>query len=95
MTTKLVLSAPLPRVYEDSGNGRVVPVPSGGGPEPEAARIGGEFKVEELTRVSRETVCAAACCSFATRRGVTSMISYAIRHSPCCTYSVRACTPQR
>jgi hypothetical protein len=60
MTTKLVLSAPLPRVYEDTGNGRVVPLPAGGGPEPEAARIGGEFKVEELTRVSRETVRAAA-----------------------------------
>ena len=57
MTTKLVLSAPLPRVYEDTGNGRVVPTPSGNGPEPEAARIGGEFKVDELTRVSRETVC--------------------------------------
>jgi hypothetical protein len=60
MTTKLVLSAPLPRVYEDTGNGRVVPMPSGNGPEPEAARIGGEFKVDELTRVSRETVC---CCA--------------------------------
>lgn len=56
MTTKLVLSAPLPRVYEDTGNGRVVPTPSDNGPEPESNRIGGDFKVEELTRVSRETV---------------------------------------
>ncbi len=51
----MVLSAPLPRVYEDTGNGRVVPTPAANGGA-DGARIGGEFKVEELTRVSRETV---------------------------------------
>ncbi len=55
LTTKLVLSAPLPRVYEDTGNGRVVATPAGSG-EPDSNRIGGDFKVDELTRVSRETV---------------------------------------
>lgn len=52
-TTRLVLSSPLPRIYEDSGNGRVVA-------QAPADRecdnlIGGDFDVEDLQRVSRDT----------------------------------------
>lgn len=54
MTTKIVLSAPLPRVYEDTGNGRVAAMPAVAG-QP-GTLIGGDFKVEELTRISKETV---------------------------------------
>ena len=55
LTTKVVLSAPLPRVYEETGNGRVAPTGTANG-EPGANLIGGDFKVEDLTKVSRETV---------------------------------------
>ncbi len=52
-TTKIVMSAPLPRVYEDVGGGKVNPVAATAGP---SGTIGGDFRVEELTRVSKETV---------------------------------------
>ena len=54
MTTKIVLSAPLPRVYEETGNGRVAAMAAVAG-QP-STLIGGDFKVEELTRISKETV---------------------------------------
>jgi len=47
--TKLVMTAPLPRVYEE-GPGAAPGQPS---------NIGGEFRVEELLRISKETVRAA------------------------------------
>lgn len=53
MTTKIVLSAPLPRVYEETGNGRVAAMPAVAG-QP-GTLIGGDFKVEDLTRISKET----------------------------------------
>lgn len=52
-TTKIVMSAPLPRVYEDAGGGKANPVAAAPGP---TGTIGGDFRVEELTRVSKETV---------------------------------------
>lgn len=52
-TTKIVLSAPLPRVYQDAGNGKAQPVVPGNRPP---GLIGGEFNAEELGRVSKETV---------------------------------------
>jgi len=62
VTSKVVLSAPLPRVYEETGGGKVVPVPvSGGVPAPGntgAAMMpigGADFSPEELARVSKET----------------------------------------
>ena len=58
MTTKIVLSAPLPRVYEETGNGRVAAMAAVAG-QP-STLIGGDFKVEELTRISKETVRAFA-----------------------------------
>ena len=54
MTTKIVLSAPLPRVFEDTGNGKVAAMPAVAG-QP-GTLIGGDFKVEDLTRISKETV---------------------------------------
>ena len=64
MTTKIVLSAPLPRVYEETGNGRVAAMAAVAG-QP-STLIGGDFKVEELTRISKETVRADAnaCSTF-------------------------------
>jgi hypothetical protein len=53
-TTKIVMSAPLPRVFEDVG-GKVQPV--GTGPGSSNAVIGGEFKSEDLTRATKEVVC--------------------------------------
>lgn len=52
-TTRMVMSAPLPRIYEDSGNGRVVAqLPS----DRECDNlIGGDFSIEDLQRVSRDT----------------------------------------
>lgn len=68
-TTKAVLSAPLPRVYEESGGGKVVPVSSsqaapaasgGGAPAPAGAPallpIGGnDFNAEDLAKIAKET----------------------------------------
>ena len=51
-TTKTVLSAPLPRVFEESANGKAVPVAT-----PAHGPIGGGFQQEELGRISKETVC--------------------------------------
>jgi hypothetical protein len=53
-TTKIVLSAPLPRVFRDPGNGKVVPELVA--QEQNNNLIGGDFKVEDLTRISKETV---------------------------------------
>lgn len=53
-TTKIVMSAPLPRVFEDIG-GKVQPV--GTGPGSANAVIGGEFKSDDLTRATKEVVC--------------------------------------
>lgn len=50
-TTKTVLSAPLPRVFEESANGKAVPVAT-----PAHGPIGGGFQQEELGRISKETV---------------------------------------
>jgi hypothetical protein len=52
-TTKIVMSAPLPRVFEDVG-GKVQPV--GTGPGSSNAVIGGEFKSDDLTRATKEVV---------------------------------------
>jgi hypothetical protein len=52
-TTKIVMSAPLPRVFEDIG-GKVQPV--GSGPGSSNAIIGGEFKADDLTRTTKEVV---------------------------------------
>ena len=52
-TTKIVMSAPLPRVYEPQENGKAIAVTSGPGL---ATNIGGDFNVEDLTRASKETV---------------------------------------
>jgi len=54
-TTKTVLSAPLPRVFEESANGKAVPVAT-----PAHGPIGGSgFQQEELGRISKETVCTS------------------------------------
>ncbi len=53
-TTKAVMSAPLPKVYEDCGNGTAQPIATTQGL---SGAIGGDFKVDELQRVSKETVC--------------------------------------
>ena len=52
-TTKAVMSSPLPKVYEDCGNGTAQPVATTNGL---SGAIGGDFKVDELARVSKETV---------------------------------------
>ncbi len=53
-TTRLVMSQPLPRIYDDNGNGKVVAQAQddadGGN------LIGGDFRMEDLQRISRETV---------------------------------------
>ena len=48
------MSAPLPKVYEDCGNGTAQPIATTQGL---SGAIGGDFKVDELQRVSKETVC--------------------------------------
>lgn len=66
-TTKIVLSAPLPRVYQDAGNGKAQPVVPGNRPP---GLIGGEFNAEELGRVSKETVrdvVPCTCCHLVLR----------------------------
>ena len=57
-TTKTVLSAPLPRVYEESANGKAVPVST-----PAPGPIGGGFQQEDLGRISKETVIDNTCHS--------------------------------
>ena len=57
-TTKTVLSAPLPRVYEESANGKAVPVST-----PPPGPIGGGFQQEDLGRISKETVIDNTCHS--------------------------------
>ena len=52
-TTKIVMSAPLPRVYELGEGGKAVAVPP---PPGTAGVIGGDFKGDDLTRSSKETV---------------------------------------
>lgn len=52
-TGKIVLSAPLPRVYEDAGNGKAQPQVQNNAPP---GLIGGNFDAEELSRVSKDTV---------------------------------------
>ena len=47
------MSAPLPKVYEDCGNGTAQPISTTQGL---SGAIGGDFKVDELQRVSKETV---------------------------------------
>lgn len=47
------MSSPLPKVYEDCGNGTAQPVATTNGL---SGAIGGDFKVDELARVSKETV---------------------------------------
>ena len=62
LTSKIVLSSPLPRVYEETGGGKVVPVTPASIPGSDAQGtsvllpIGGsDFSGEELARVSKET----------------------------------------
>ena len=50
------MSAPLPRVYELGEGGKAIAVPP---PPGTAGIIGGDFKGDELTRASKETV---RCC---------------------------------
>jgi hypothetical protein len=52
------MSAPLPRVFEESVGGKAVPVPSAPG---QNGNIGGDFRMDEITRVSKETVRISAC----------------------------------
>lgn len=54
-TTKIVMSAPLPRVYEDAGNGKAQPVVPGNRPPGLIGGVGGDFNAEELSRVSKDT----------------------------------------
>ena len=56
-TAKTVLSAPLPRVYEESANGKAVPVST----PPPGPIGGGGFQQEDLGRISKETVSDIAC----------------------------------
>lgn len=53
-TTKIVMSAPLPRVYEDVAGGRPQPVPTA--PGQGGLSIGGDFRVDDLSRISKEAV---------------------------------------
>ena len=64
LTTKAVMSACLPRVFEEiegSGEVRPVEVPS------HMNKIGGEFDADELTAVATTTV-RPTCCSPCTSR---------------------------
>ena len=64
MSTKAVLSAPLPRVYEETHAGKVVPLnasqASGAGGQQGAGQVvmpigGTDFNAEELAKISKET----------------------------------------
>ncbi|BDA44078.1 hypothetical protein COCOBI_05-2620 [Coccomyxa sp. Obi] len=52
MTTKTIMAAPLPRVFEESAGGKAVPVPTAPG---QNGNIGGDFRADELVRVSKDT----------------------------------------
>ena len=57
LTTRAVMSASLPRVFEDvDGNGDVRPVEV----PTHLNKIGGEFDAEELSAIATTTVCTAA-----------------------------------
>lgn len=58
MTTKAIMSAPLPRVFEESAGGKAVPVPTAPG---QNGNIGGDFRADELVRVSKDTVSDLLC----------------------------------
>lgn len=56
VTSKVVLTSPLPRVFEETGGGKVVPVAAGVVGASGMAPIGGsDFSPEELARISKET----------------------------------------
>lgn len=55
ITTKAIMAAPLPRVFEESAGGKAVPVPTAPG---QNGNIGGDFRADELVRVSKDTVSA-------------------------------------
>ena len=56
VTSKVVLTSPLPRVFEETGGGKVVPVATGPVGTAGVAPIGGgDFSPEELARISKET----------------------------------------
>lgn len=56
MSTKAVLSAPLPRVYEETSGGKVVPLSASQGAGQAVLPIGGtDFNAEELAKISKET----------------------------------------
>ena len=55
-TTKAILSAPLPRVYEETGGGKVVPVNASQGQGQVVMPIGGaDFNAEELAKIAKDT----------------------------------------
>lgn len=61
LTTRAVMSASLPRVFEDvDGNGDVRPVEV----PTHLNKIGGEFDADELSAVATTTVRAACCWSY-------------------------------
>lgn len=78
-TTKTVLSAPLPRVFEESANGKAVPVAT-----PAQGPIGGGFQQEELGRVSKETVTCK--CSY-------SKLWHKRHSAPCNLHAFLTCLP--
>jgi hypothetical protein len=50
------MSAPLPRVYEETGGGKVVPVNASQGQGQVVLPIGGvDFNAEEIAKISKET----------------------------------------
>ena len=56
MSAKAVLSAPLPRVYEETAGGKVVPLNASQGQGQVVLPIGGtDFNAEELAKISKET----------------------------------------
>ncbi|EFN51134.1 hypothetical protein CHLNCDRAFT_141336 [Chlorella variabilis] len=56
LSTKAVLSAPLPRVYEETSGGKVVPLNASQGAGQVVLPIGGtDFNAEELAKISKET----------------------------------------
>lgn len=69
-TTKAVMSAPLPKVYEDCGNGTAQPIATTQGL---SGAIGGDFKVDELQRVSKET---ASSVIYAAKLNILLMALY-------------------
>ena len=50
------MSAPLPRVYEETGGGKVVPVNASQGAGQVVLPIGGmDFNAEEIAKIAKET----------------------------------------